>query len=76
MLLNQLYKKPFHVIVVLAIIIVAQILTIYCYFNSVYEENLTLQSISSLPKQESMWHCEGWAGVKYPTEKSMKGAFK
>lgn len=23
-----------------------------------------------------MWHCDGWAGKMYPTEKSMKEVFK
>jgi len=25
---------------------------------------------------ESMWHCDGWSGVMYPNEKSMRKAIE
>lgn len=37
-------------------------------------------AVESMPepsvKPVSMWYCDGWDGVRYPTEKSMRSAFK
>lgn len=36
------------------------------------------EAVSNLPEpvKVDVWQCDGWNGVKYPTEKTMRGAFK
>ena len=38
-------------------------------------EKLSHQAVST-GQNTSMWYCDGWGDVVYPTEKSMKEAFR
>lgn len=50
------------------------------YALALWIEFLLIEKLShqaaSTGQNTSMWYCDGWGGVVYPTEKSMREAFK
>lgn len=62
-----------NLVMSLAVVVTAYALALWIEFLLV--EKLSHQAAST-GQNTSMWYCDGWDGVVYPTEKSMREAFR